>query len=332
MPYATKEKTAKTNFDNIKKVVANQMQAVEDELQQNASTIEIVNEISTHIISNGGKRLRPLIMILAAKSCGYQGDQHVKLATILELIHAATLLHDDVIDNSTKRRNKATANFIWDNKLSILAGDFIYAMSFQKMTSIKSMEVLDILSSTTSYIVEGEIIQLTQNQKATISQADYLEVIDRKTAKLFSVAAKLGAVLGKKDQNTIKHFAEFGNSFGKAYQITNDIQDYSHNTEKTGKNICDDLKEGKPTLPFILAYEDSNTEDKGTLSSALEKGLNTEKALDIINKNNSIQKSKIIAKKYIEQAKLHLNHSPNSIYKDALLTLCAYVEHLSEDL
>ncbi|MBT4885557.1 MAG: polyprenyl synthetase family protein [Legionellales bacterium] len=330
MPYATE--TTKVSFNAIKEVVAHEMAAVEAELQQNTSKITLVNEISSHILSNGGKRLRPLMMILTAAACNYKGDQHIKLATILELIHAATLLHDDVIDKSTKRRNKATANFIWDNKLSILAGDFIYAMSFQKMTSIQSMQVLDILSSTTSYIVEGEIIQLTQNQDATISKEDYLEVIDRKTAKLFSVAAKLGAVLGKQDQQLIKHLEEFGASFGRAYQITNDIQDYSHNSKKTGKNIGDDLKEGKPTLPFILAYEAANAEEKKTLVIAIAKEPNIEKVLAIINNKNSIQKSKELAAEYIEQAKYHLSFAQNSTYKDALLTLCTYVERLGEEL
>ena len=254
--------TVKKTFKDINLLVEEEMKLVEDEISCISSDVELVNTISKQILESGGKRLRPLITILSSACFAKPTSANIKLGAIVELIHAATLLHDDVIDNSTKRRNKPTANFIWDNKLAILSGDFVYALAFQKMTQLDNKTILTILASGTSYIVEGEIIQLTHNQQHTISEDDYLKVIDRKTARLFKISAQLGAVSTCQSKDVVDKMAQFGEKFGLAYQIINDILDYTDNEDKTGKRYAEDLMEGKPTLPFILSYKNSNVVDK----------------------------------------------------------------------
>lgn len=311
-------------FESIKGTVAPELDAVEELLRETNSSVEMVNDISNQILSSGGKRLRPLITLLSAACFGSLSTVNIQLGAIVELIHAATLLHDDVIDNSTKRRNKPTANFIWDNKLSILAGDFVYALAFQKMTLLKNIEILEILSGATSYIVEGEIIQLTQNKKIDIIEEEYFQVIDRKTARLFKIASELGAVAAKQKQEIVSSMAKFGQNFGMAYQIINDILDYIDNIEVTGKNYGDDLTEGKPTLPFILAYKNADINDQKKLEHALRVKPEIEVVAPIIKKTNSIEKSTVIANEYIEKALDNLTEIPSSAAKISLENLCHY--------
>ncbi|MEE3003058.1 MAG: polyprenyl synthetase family protein [Pseudomonadota bacterium] len=313
-------------FNAIQSLVTNELELVENELANVQSDVKIINEISSHILRSGGKRLRPMLVLLSAGCFDYHGTKSIKLASIVEMIHAATLMHDDVIDNSSKRRSKATANFIWDNKFSILAGDYIYAHSFQKMTELNSLKIFDILAAVTAYIVEGEIIQLKQNQDISVTLADYLQVIDRKTAKLFSVSSQLGAVVAGESLQVIQTMEKFGHYFGLAYQMINDILDYTDNIKITGKEYAEDLLEGKPTLPLIKAYECSNTEDRSTLKAAFENNPDISLVEPIIAKTLSIKKSHDYAKTYINKARNCLEDIPKSTYKSGLLELCDYLE------
>ena len=319
--------TAEKTFKDISLTVEKEMKLVEDEISCINSDVQLVNDISRQILESGGKRLRPLITLLSSACFAKPTLVNIKLGAIVELIHAATLLHDDVIDNSTKRRNKPTANFIWDNKIAILSGDFVYALAFQKMTELDNKTILNILASGTSYIVEGEIIQLTQNQQATISEEDYLQVIDRKTARLFKIAAELGAVATSQNQDTVANMAQFGEKFGLAYQIINDILDYTNNEDKTGKKYGEDLTEGKPTLPFILAYEKSGVEDKKTLVDALTKNPDLETVEPIIIKTGSLKAAKQKADKFLKEAVKALEPIPRSKCKTALIELCELVSN-----
>ncbi len=296
-----------TNIDHMKKIkttIITELAAVETELKAIQSDIPILNEVSSQLLKSGGKRLRPVMAIASALSCGYKGSSHIALASIIELIHAATLLHDDVIDNSIKRRYQDTANKVWGNKNSILAGDYIYSIAFQKMVAIPDPKVLKVLSEATSYIVEGEIIQLTQAHNPNTSIASYLEVITRKTARLFKVAAELGAVISNAETKQINSLSNIGNSFGMAYQIINDLDDYDID-HGTGKNICDDLLEGKPTLPYILAYNNGSKTQKELLAKCLTKSENKidiDSVITILTETNAFTQTKEYANNYLKSA------------------------------
>ena len=230
------------------------------------SDIVLVNQISRYIIDSGGKRLRPLLHLLSARAAGYDGDQHLQMAAIVEFIHTATLLHDDVVDESSRRRGQETAHRIWGNAASVLVGDFLYSRSFQLMVEIEQPEVMAILADTTNTIAEGEVLQLMQMGNAELDRAAYFQVISDKTACLFAASARLGGVLARRGESVNDALAEFGLLLGQAFQITDDVLDYRADND-LGKSLGDDLAEGKVTLPLIIALQ---RVDKATRAEIIE--------------------------------------------------------------
>ncbi len=235
------------------------------------SNVVLIRQISQYIIGSGGKRLRPMLVILAAKACGYPGRHHVTLAAIIEFIHTATLLHDDVVDDSDLRRGKQTAHAVWGNAASVLVGDFLYSRSFQMMVGVDSMRVMEVLANTTNTIAEGEVEQLLNMHDPEVSQQRYFSVIEKKTARLFEAACQLGAVLtGREDLDTA--LATFGRELGTAFQVADDVLDYTADADKLGKNSGADLAEGKATLPLILCREQAGEQDRRLIDESIRKG------------------------------------------------------------
>ena len=235
------------------------------------SGVVLIRQISQYIIGSGGKRLRPMLMILAAQACGYQGRHHVTLAAIIEFIHTATLLHDDVVDDSDLRRGKETAHAVWGNAASVLVGDFLYSRSFQMMVGVDSMRVMEVLANTTNTIAEGEVEQLLNMHDPEVSQQRYFSVIEKKTARLFEAACQLGAILtGREELETA--LATFGRELGTAFQVADDVLDYMADVDKLGKNSGDDLAEGKATLPLILCREQAGEQDRKLIDESIRKG------------------------------------------------------------
>jgi octaprenyl-diphosphate synthase len=327
--HVEERESAPISFSHIQQLIQSELQAVEAILAAPHASIPLITEISHHMLQAGGKRLRPMIVLLFSLACGYRGNKHIQLAAILELIHAATLLHDDVVDASSKRRSQPTANAVWDNKMAVLSGDYVYALAFQKMTTLQNPDILAVLAAATSYIVEGEILQLNQQQQILIEESVYLDVIDRKTARLFSVAAESAAMLGHMSPSLIRACSAFGQGFGAAYQIINDIQDYSEQTQITGKNRGDDLAEGKPTLPFILAYTKAQQSERDTLLAVLQQQAPQEAAFDLIHHYDTLNASSAYAKRLLQQALSHLAVLPSSPYQEAIEQLTQVVIRLA---
>jgi octaprenyl-diphosphate synthase len=236
------------------------------------SDVALIRQVAEYIVGGGGKRLRPALLLLAAGACGYRGEQHYTLAAVIEMIHTATLLHDDVVDESGQRRGRATANAAFGNAASVLVGDFLYSRAFQLMVKVDRMPVLRILADATNVIAEGEVLQLMNSGNPNVDESGYLDVIRRKTAKLFEAAARLGAVLGESDQDREESFARYGMHLGTAFQIMDDVLDYSGDAAAIGKNLGDDLAEGKMTLPLIRALVTGSVEDASTIHHAIEGG------------------------------------------------------------
>ena len=240
----------------IRDLISEDFQSVNRLIQTSLSSeVVLIDQLSHYIISSGGKRLRPILVLLSAKTAGYTGKNHIDMAAIIEFIHTATLLHDDVVDASELRRGRETANAIWGNEASVLVGDFLYSRAFQMMVNVNNMRVMQILSDATNTIAEGEVMQLLHCHDPDITEAQYKRVIYCKTAKLFEAGCQLGAVLSGVDAKTEQLYIDFGKHLGNAFQIIDDSLDYTGNTEEIGKNIGDDLAEGKPTLPLIYAMQ-----------------------------------------------------------------------------
>jgi octaprenyl-diphosphate synthase len=299
------------------------------------SSVTTINNVSSYITKAGGKRLRPLIVLLISKACGYTGDLHTLLAVIIEFIHTATLLHDDVIDASELRRGKQTANSIWDNQTSVLVGDFLYSRAFQMLLKIDNTSILKILADTTNAIAEGEVLQLAEQHNLYINEDCYFKIITAKTAKLFAAASSCAAILSGGNLDNITACTSFGLNLGIAYQLIDDMLDYkTDDLHKLGKNLGDDLKEGKITLPLIHALHNSKPQqitvikniiktiksDKTTLSAA-----NSEKILEILISSKSLHYTFNHASKYIKLATDALNAIPDSEYKTALHALSNFI-------
>lgn len=240
------------------------------------SDVVLVNQVGEHIISAGGKRLRPLVHLLAARASGYRGTAHVQLAAVIEFIHTATLLHDDVVDGSQRRRGRAAAHRVWGNSASVLVGDFLYSRSFQMMVELEAMQIMSILADATNTIAAGEVLQLMHLGNPDLDEAAYVKVIGDKTACLFSAAARLGAVLADAGPERERQLAIFGHQLGQAFQITDDLLDYTSDEATMGKNLGDDLAEGKVTLPLILALNRADTDDRAFLREIIRVGGTTE--------------------------------------------------------
>ncbi len=291
------------------------------------SEVPLVNQVAGHIIQGGGKRLRPSTLLLVGGLFGPVRKEHHELAAVIEFIHTATLLHDDVVDQSTKRRNHKTANTIFGNAASVLVGDFIYSRAFQMMVKINHMKVMEVLANTTNTIAEGEVLQLLNIHNASIEDEDYLKVVYYKTAKLFESAAELGAIIGGADDNDIKVLAQFGKHMGIAFQLIDDVLDLSGNPEEIGKNLGDDLAEGKPTLPLLYAMKKGSDEQKNIIRAAIENGGLTEleSVLNAVKETKALEYVRELAKEEIEKGKKLIQHITSSVYKDALLALTQFV-------
>lgn len=291
------------------------------------SDVVLISQVAEYIIHSGGKRLRPLLHLLAARACGYNGDQHIRIAAIIEFIHTATLLHDDVVDESDRRRGKDAAHTVWGNAASVLVGDFLYSRSFEMMVDVGSMSVMEILSRTTNVISEGEVQQLLQLGNPALDEAQYLQVIECKTARLFSAACELGAVISGSENEQRQAMARFGGLLGSAFQIMDDVLDYTADEEQLGKSLGDDLAEGKATLPLIYARMAATPEQRANLDNIIRSGdresLREVHALLISTGAANMAQQK--AEQMVQQAIESLQPLPNSIYKDELLEKCQFV-------
>jgi octaprenyl-diphosphate synthase len=314
-------------LEDIHALIRQDMQAVDALIQRRlASDVVLINQVGSYIINSGGKRLRPALVLLAAHACGYQGSQHVGLAAVIEFIHTATLLHGDVVDGSELRRGQETANSVWGNEASVLVGDFLYSRAFEMMVEADEMEVMKILAHTTNVIAEGEVLQLLHCHDPDTTEQRYLEVIRCKTAKLFEAAALLGAVLTRQPEPVRQALAAYGMHLGMAFQLTDDALDYSATAEQLGKNVGDDLAEGKPTLPLIHALRSADAEQKAVLHSAIEAGgrEHITSVTAAIESTGAIAYTARSAKAEADKATAALAALPGSPYKDALIALAEF--------
>jgi octaprenyl-diphosphate synthase len=261
------------SLDSIKQPVSNDLIAVDSVIRARlASDVVLVNQVAEYIIHSGGKRIRPLVAVLAGRACGQSGDALASTAAIVEFIHTATLLHDDVVDGSDKRRGRDTANAVWGNEASVLVGDYLYSRAFEMMVELGSMRVMDVMASATNKIAEGEVLQLMNAHDADTTEARYFEVIYRKTAKLFEAGAQIAAIIANASPAHEKALADYGKHLGTAFQLVDDVLDYRASAEELGKNLGDDLAEGKPTLPLIHALKHGNVGQQQLIRTAIENG------------------------------------------------------------
>ncbi|WIG54321.1 MAG: Octaprenyl diphosphate synthase [Rhodanobacteraceae bacterium] len=308
-------------------LAAPDMQRVDGMIRQRLhSDVVLINAIAEHIVGGGGKRLRPALHVLAAHAAGYQGEAHIELAAVIEFIHTATLLHDDVVDGSDLRRGRKTANAAWGNAASVLVGDFLYSRAFQMMVELDRMEVMRILADTTNSIAEGEVLQLLNIGKAETSEAAYMQVIERKTAVLFAAATQLGGVLAGLPHAQCLALRRYGMELGSAFQIADDLLDYVSDSATLGKNIGDDLAEGKPTLPLIYAIERSTPMQAELLRNAITSQRLA--ALDVIiaaiRGTGALERTRAKAESHADAAHAALESLPPSEYRDALAGLADY--------
>ena len=315
------------DLNEIRSLIKDDMRAVDQVIQQRLSSdVALINQLSHYIINSGGKRLRPMLAVLAAQACEYAGEQHLNIAAIIEFIHTATLLHDDVVDASELRRGHETANAIWGNEASVLVGDFLYSRAFQMMVDVNSMRVMDIMASTTNTIAEGEVMQLLNCNDPDTTEERYFNVIHCKTAKLFQAAAQLGAVLAGQPQSVETAMAEYGLHLGVAFQLVDDILDYCGSSEEIGKNLGDDLAEGKPTLPLIYAMKHGSAEQQQLIRTAIEHSQrdHIESVIQAVESTGAINYTAEIAKAETHHAISALDNLSESVYKDALIGLAEF--------
>jgi octaprenyl-diphosphate synthase len=287
------------------------------------SEVALVDQIARYITTAGGKRIRPLLVLLFSNALGFKGAERFELAASVEFIHTATLLHDDVVDESGLRRGRKTANAVFGNAASVLVGDFIYSRAFQMMVSVNQMKVLQVLSDATNIIAEGEVLQLMNMHDADLPVADYLKVIRYKTAKLFEASARLGAVLAGAPADLEEACADYGRSLGTAFQLIDDLLDYEGSAGEMGKNVGDDLREGKPTLPLLLAMERGNPQERALIRQAIETG-DVDRLPEVIaavRRTGSIEATRDAAREQTRLAENSLTMLDNSEYKDALIEL-----------
>ena len=290
------------------------------------SDVALVSKISEYIIKSGGKRLRPLLVLLTARACGYHDYNHVPLAAIIEFLHTATLLHDDVVDQSDLRRGRDTANALWGNAPSVLVGDFLYSRAFQMMVGLESFRLLHILADATNVIAEGEVMQLMNINDADVTEDGYMEVIRCKTAMLFRASSQTAAVLSKASPELEKDMADYGHHLGIAFQLVDDLLDYNGNAETMGKNLGDDLAEGKPTLPLIYTLKHGTSEQKMLVREAIEQGGrdNIAAVVEAVRSCVALQYTAAKAREYTAKAKRCLNLLPEGEYRRAMADLADF--------
>jgi octaprenyl-diphosphate synthase len=315
------------DFESIKRLTADEAKAVDSLIvKQLSSDVLLINQMGHYIVSNGGKRLRPMLLLLAAKALGQTEHNHLVLAAVIEFIHTATLLHDDVVDESDLRRGKESANAVWGNAASVLVGDYLYSSAFEMMVGTNIMRVMEILSKTTTAIAEGEVLQLLNCNNPETTEAKYLEVISRKTAILFSAATRLAAVVSNASADVEEKLSQYGQHLGVAFQLIDDALDYKANKEELGKNLGDDLAEGKPTLPLIYAIKNSNPSDASVIIDAIKNGNRDafNNVYAIVKSSKAIEYTEQRANEEAQKAMAALDVLPNSEYKQALLALASF--------
>ncbi len=314
-------------MDNLKRLIASDMAAVDAVIRTRLhSEVALVNQVGEYIISSGGKRLRPALVLLSAQAFGYAGKHHYDLAAVVEFIHTATLLHDDVVDESELRRGRETANALFGNAASVLVGDFLYSRSFQMMVEVGEMRVMQTLADATNVIAEGEVLQLLNCHDADVDVANYMRVIHYKTAKLFEAAMRLGAILGKASAADEEAASKYGMHLGTAFQLVDDVLDYSADETQTGKHLGDDLAEGKPTLPLIHAMQHGTKEQAAVVRGAIEQG-DVDKfaeVLAIIRATGALEFTRQQALREAEAACAAIASLADSKYKQSLLELAHF--------
>ena len=325
------KKNIKNSVDDLQLYFAQDMQAVDKLINSyiTSNVTPVISELSNHLINAGGKRLRPLLTLAASDLCNYSGASHIKLAAAIEFIHTATLLHDDVVDESFQRRGKPTANILWDNQSSVLVGDYLFSKSFQLMVETDSLQVLSILADASSTISEGEILQLSAVRNIKTDESAYFKIIEGKTAALFAAATEVGAVISNVEDKEADALANFGKALGISFQITDDLLDYVGSEEVLGKNIGDDFKEGKVTLPLIKAISRSSKEEKRFWEEVINKGMqkssDLEHALLLMRQHNVFDETRSEAIKWSKKARKYLDIFPESKTKVILQELTYFV-------
>jgi len=313
------------NFSDIQNLVREDLKAVDDLLiNRLESEVALINQVSSYIINAGGKRIRPLLVVLTSRALGYQGINHHVMAVVIELIHTATLIHDDIVDESAMRRGTETPNQVWGNAASVLVGDFIYSRAFEIMVEPNSMEIMKVLSKATNAIAEGEVLQLLNIGNKELNEADYLKVIEKKTACLFQAATQIAAIISDSDSSIENQMKSFGLNLGNAFQIVDDVLDYQSNEELLGKRIGDDLSEGKMTLPLIHSLSNSSKTTNKKLRDIISNN-NAEEidtVLEIFQETGSIDYTINRAKEISGKTKHCLVNLSESTYKNALSLLC----------
>ncbi len=316
MPVDQIKALVKDDFDAVNQLIISKIQ----------SQVGLIDDLSHHIIESGGKRLRPLLVLLSSHACGYEGEDHIPLAAMIEFFHTATLLHDDVVDESTLRRGRQTANSIWGSKASILVGDYLFTQSVQLLVKVGSTDVLELISDTSHQVSCGEVKQLANRHNPSVTLEDYLDVIKSKTALLFAAASCIGAMLVKGDQAMVDNLYAYGLHLGNAFQLIDDALDYCSDVEVLGKNIGDDLADGKATLPLLHALEKGNPEQQKLITESLRKG-SLEHLAEIhqaIKDTGAIEYTRKYAQTEVDKAITALNILPDSEYKQAMIDLAHF--------
>jgi len=313
------------DLKKIQALASSDMAAVNDLIYgQLQSDVALINQLGIYIVNAGGKRMRPMLTVLSAKALQYDGQDHLAIAAIIEFIHTATLLHDDVVDESNMRRGRETANALFGNSASVLVGDFLYTRSFQMMVKLNQMEIMDILSDATNIVAEGEVLQLMNCNDPDTTEESYMEVIYCKTAKLFEAATRLAAVISKQDKTIEKAMQDYGMHLGTAFQLVDDIMDYTADAKEMGKNVGDDLAEGKPTLPLLYAMKHGNEQQIKLIREAIEVGNGMEHLEDILNalqQTGALVYTQKKAEQEADKAINALSAITDSEYKEALIAL-----------
>ncbi|HEY3645018.1 MAG TPA: octaprenyl diphosphate synthase [Gammaproteobacteria bacterium] len=318
---------AAPSLDALRALVKDDMAAADQRVREELkSDVALINQLGEYLVAAGGKRLRPLVVLLAARACGATGSRHIELAAIIEFIHTATLLHDDVVDGSELRRGRDTANAVWGNPASVLTGDFLYSRAFQMMVKVDEMRVMQVMADATNRIAEGEVMQLLNCHDPDTTEARYTEVIHRKTATLFEAGARLGAVVAKRPAAEEQALVAYGRHLGTAFQLIDDELDYSASAEEMGKNIGDDLAEGKPTLPLIYALQHATGKERELLREAVEHGGldHVQEIIRIVTQSGALAYTRERALAESVKAREALQVLPASAYRDALAELAEF--------
>jgi octaprenyl-diphosphate synthase len=315
------------SFESVKALVAEDLREVDRVIRQRlGSDVVLVNQVAEYIVGGGGKRLRPLVVLIGARACGYRELRHTEAAAIIEFIHTATLLHDDVVDGSTMRRGRDTANEVWGNEASVLVGDYVYSRAFEMMVSLGTMRIMDVMASATNKIAEGEVLQLMNAHDPETTEERYFEVIYRKTAKLFESGMQIAAILAGAAPTLESNMASYGKHLGTAFQLIDDVLDYRSDQQELGKNLGDDLAEGKPTLPLIYALKHGTAEQQSVIRTSIEQGSIEElpRITAAIESTGGLAYTARLARREVTLAIEALAQLPESAYKQALRELADF--------